>query len=86
MKFFLLSCHEKLCRPKIRQMGRAHLDTAVLADPVSNLHMIGVCVFGESGRLGLLRGKETLLLLGELEEPPRRFTVRLGQNTILQFY
>ena len=60
------------------------VDTAVLADPVPNMHVIRVCVFGESGRLGLFGGEETLLLLSKLEEPPRRFTVRLGHNTILQ--
>jgi hypothetical protein len=43
-------------------------------------------VFGESGRLGLLRGEEALLLLGDLKEPPRRFPVRLGHNTILQLF
>jgi hypothetical protein len=41
-------------------------------------------ILGETGRLGLLRRKEALLLLGEFEEPPRRFSVRLGHNTILQ--
>jgi len=41
-------------------------------------------IFGKSGRLGLLRGEEALLLLGEIEEPPRRFSVRLGHCTILQ--
>jgi hypothetical protein len=41
-------------------------------------------IFGESGRLGLLRSEEALLLLGEIEEPPRRFSVRLSHNTILQ--
>jgi hypothetical protein len=34
----------------------------------------------------LLGGEETLLLLSEFEEPPRRFTVRLRHNTILQLY
>jgi hypothetical protein len=29
-----------------------------------------MCVFGESGRLGLLRGEEALLLLGEIEGSP----------------
>jgi hypothetical protein len=48
--------------------------------------MIGVGVFGESGRLGLLGGEEALLLLGDLKKSPRRFTVRLGHNTILQLY
>ena len=46
-------------------------------------HDRGVC-FRRIRRLGLLGSEETLLLLGELEEPPRRFTVRLGHNTILQ--
>lgn len=46
------------------------VDATVLADPVPYLHMIGVGVLGESGRLGLLRGEKSLLLLGELEEPP----------------
>jgi hypothetical protein len=58
----------------------------VLAYPVPYLHVIGVCVFGESRCLGLLGGEEALLLLSELEEPPRCFTVRLGHNTILQLY
>jgi hypothetical protein len=42
-------------------------------------------VFGESGRLGLLRSKETLLLFGEFERPPRRFTVRLGHTQYYNF-
>jgi hypothetical protein len=29
--------------------------------------MIGMCIFGESGRLGLLRGEEALLLFGEIK-------------------
>jgi hypothetical protein len=41
-------------------------------------------IFGKSGRLGLLRGEEALLLLGEIEEPPRCLSVRLGHCTILQ--
>jgi hypothetical protein len=41
-------------------------------------------VLGEPGSLGLLRGEEALLLLGNLEKPSRRFAVRLGHNTILQ--
>ena len=77
-------CPEDKVGPINHRKQSEPVDTAVLADPVPYLHMIGVCVFGESGRLGLLRGEETLLLLDELEEPPRRFTVRLGHNTILQ--
>jgi integrase len=36
--------------------------------------------FGESGGLGLLRREESLLLLGDLKEPPRSFAVRLGHK------
>jgi len=56
----------------------------VLADPVPYLDMIGVSVLSEAGCLGLLGGEEPLLLFSELEEAPRRFTVRLSHNTILQ--
>lgn len=41
-------------------------------------------ILGESGRLGLLRRKEALLLLGNFEETPRRFSVRLDPYTTLQ--
>jgi hypothetical protein len=43
-------------------------------------------IFGKSGRFGLLRREEALLLLREVEQPPRRFSVRLGHVTILQFF
>ncbi len=58
------------------------VDTPVLTDPVAGPHMIRMHVFGESSRLGLLGGEVTLLLAGDLKEPPRRLAVRLGQNTI----
>ena len=60
------------------------IDPAMLTDPVSNLDVVGMGIFGKSSRLGLLRCEEALLLLGDLEEPPGRFAVRLGHNTILQ--
>jgi hypothetical protein len=56
----------------------------MLANPIPGLHMIRMGVFGESGRLGLLRGEEALLLPSEFKQPIRRFSVRLGDNTILQ--
>jgi hypothetical protein len=56
----------------------------MFADPVPSMHMIGMGVLCESGHLGLLRSEEALLLLGEIEEPPRRLSVRLGHCTILQ--
>src|SRR5216683_1274209 len=68
-------CPKDEVGPISRRKQSEPVDTAVLADPVPDLHMIRVCVFGESGRLSLLGSEETLLLLSELEEPPRRFTV-----------
>ena len=35
---------------------------------------------------GLFGREEALLLLGDLEEPPRRFSMRLGHDTILQLF
>jgi hypothetical protein len=46
--------------------------------------MIWVRVLGKSGSLGLLRGEKALLLLCEIEESPRCFTMRLSHITILQ--
>ena len=70
--------------PIRRREQRQAVDAAVFPDPVSGLHVVGMRIFGKSGRLGLLRSEKALLLLGELEEPPRRFSVRLGHCTILQ--
>jgi hypothetical protein len=66
-----------------REQGEP-VDAAVLADPVADLHMIRMGVLGKSSSLGLLRSEEPLLLLSDLKEPPRRFPMRLGHNTILQ--
>jgi len=60
------------------------VNTAVLTDPVPDLDVVRMGVFGKSGSFGLLRGEEALLLLGDLKEPPRCFAVRLGHNIILQ--
>jgi hypothetical protein len=70
--------------PIRRREQRQAVDTAVFPDPVPGLHMVGMRIFGKSGHLGLLRSEEALLLLGEIEEPPRRLSVRLGHCTILQ--
>jgi len=70
--------------PIRRRKQRQAVDTAVFPDPVPGLHVVGMRIFGKSGRLGLLRSEEALLLLGEIEEPPRRLSVRLGHCTILQ--
>jgi hypothetical protein len=53
-------------------------------DPAPDLHMIRMRVLGEASAFSLLRGEKALLLPCNLEEPPRRFTVRLGYNRILQ--
>src|SRR5258708_5256553 len=79
-------CPQDEVRSIRRRIQGKRIDAAMLADPVPDLHMIRVCVFGESSRLGLLGGEETLLLLSEFEKPPRRFTVRLCHNTILQLF
>ena len=71
-------------RPISRRKQSEPVDPPVLADPVPYLDMIGVSVLSEAGCLGLLGGEEPLLLFSELEETPRRFTVRLSHNTILQ--
>src|ERR1035438_311608 len=70
--------------PIRRREQRQAVDAAVFPAPVSGLHVVGMRIFGKSGRLGLLRGEEALLLLGEIEEPPRCLSVRLGHCTILQ--
>ena len=44
------------------------VDTAVLTDPVPDLDVVRMGVFGKSASLGLLRGEEALLLLGDLKE------------------
>src|SRR5260370_19420187 len=41
-------------------------------------------IFGKSGRLGLLRSEEALLLAGKIEAQPRRFSMRLSHYTMLQ--
>ena len=62
------------------------VNPSVLPNPVPCLYMIGVRVFSESGRLGLLGCEESLLLLSNIEELPGSFAVRLCHNTILQLY
>jgi len=57
---------------------REPVDAAVLADPVPNLHVIGMGILGESSAFGLFGGEESLLLLGDLKEPSRRFSMRLS--------
>jgi hypothetical protein len=63
---------------------RQAVDAAVFPYPVPGLHVVGMRIFGKSGSLGLLRSEEALLLLGEIEEPPRRLSVRLSHRTRLQ--
>jgi hypothetical protein len=70
--------------PIRRREQRQAVDAAVFPDPVPGPHVVGMRIFGESGRLGLLRSEEALLLLGKIEELPRRFSVRLSHDTILQ--
>ena len=70
--------------PIRRRKQSEPVNATVFADPVSDLDVVRMSVFGEPGCLGLLRGEKALLLLGDLKETPRRFAVRLGHTTILQ--
>ncbi len=76
-------------RPKYKigsircRVQRQAVDATVFADPVPCLDVVGMRIFGKSGRLSLLRSEEALLLLGEIEESPRRLSVRLSHYTIL---
>ena len=47
------------------------IDTAVFPNPVSSLYMVRMSILGKSGSLGLFRGEEALLLLGNLEQASR---------------
>ena len=51
-----------------RKIGKA-VDTAVLPNPVSGVHMVGVRLLGEPRSSGLLGGEEALLGLGDFMEP-----------------
>jgi len=61
--------------PISRRKERKPVNAAVLSNPVPDLHVVRVCVFCESCSFGLLRGEKALLLLCNLEEPPRCFPV-----------
>ena len=50
------------------KVGKA-VDPAVLANPVSGVHMIGVFLLGEPRPNGLFGGEEALLRLGDFMEP-----------------
>ena len=63
---------------------REPVDATVLADPVPNLHVIGMSFLRKSGGFGLFSSEEALRLFGDLDEPPRCFSMRLGHYTVLQ--
>src|SRR5579864_6508852 len=58
-----------------RKIGKA-VDPAVLTNPVSGVHMVGVRLLGEPRPSGLLRGEEALLGLGYFMEPSGGFFIR----------
>src|SRR5579864_981078 len=58
-----------------RKIGQT-VDPAVLTNPVSGVHMVGVRLLGEPRPSGLLGGGEALLGLGYLVEPSRGFFIR----------
>ena len=44
------------------------IDAAVFPNPVPGLYMVRMSILGESGCIGLFRGEESLLLLGNIEQ------------------
>ena len=64
--FFVAVSRPECPKHKVRPVGRREqgesVDAAVLTDPVPDLDVVGMRVLGESSRLGLLRGEESLLL------------------------
>ena|SRR3984957_609805 len=58
-----------------RKIGEA-VDPAVLTNPVSGVHMVGVRLLGKPPPRGLLGGEESLLGLGYFMEPSGGFFVR----------
>ena len=65
---------------------REPIDSSMLPYPVASLNVIRVGIFGKSRRFRLLRCKETLLLLRNLEQASGCITVGLSHDTILQNY
>jgi hypothetical protein len=57
------------------------IDPAVFANPVSYPHMVRMGVLSKTGRLCLLCGKEALLVVSDLEEPPLRCTMMSRHTT-----
>ena len=58
----------------------------MLPDPVTDLNVIGMSIFGESRGLRLFGSEETLLLLRGLEQASGCITMGLSHSTILQIY
>lgn len=78
--YFLAAVARPECpKDEIRPIGHRKqgepVDPAMLTDPVSSLDVVGLRVLSKSSRLGLLCGKESLLPLGDLKKPQRRFPV-----------
>jgi hypothetical protein len=58
-----------------RKIGKP-IDSSVLTNPVSGVHMVGVRLLGEPRPSGLLGGEEALLGLGYFMEPSGGFFIR----------
>jgi hypothetical protein len=67
-----------------REQGES-VDAAVLADPVPDPHVIGMSILSESGGFCLFGSEEALLPPGDLEEPPRCLSMRLGPTRYYSF-
>src|ERR1700691_502843 len=68
-----------------RKIGEA-VDPAVLTNPVSGVHMVGVRLLGEPRPPGLLGGGESLLGLGYFMEPSGGFFIRSWHCILPQLY
>jgi hypothetical protein len=60
------------------------VNPTILANPVPDLHVVGMGILSEAGGFGLLRREEALLGLGDLEKSPLCLSVTSRHDTIRQ--
>ena len=63
---------------------RKTIDAPVFTDPVADLNVIGVRIFGKASSLGLFGREETLLGFSDLEKLPLGTSMAGSHSTILQ--
>src|ERR1700737_404568 len=83
---FLTILRPQIPKRQIRALRRGKIgqpiNTTMLPDPVSDFHVVGMGLFGESCSRGLLGGEEPLLRLRCFVEPSCGFFVWSGHGTI----